>query len=79
MLSHGLLNRSAALEATVTNGTVSGLKEDAIGQDLVRTDAPATFGNSGGPAISDSATVLGVLTLILAVTGRRQPCRASIS
>ncbi len=64
VLSHELLNRSAALEATVTNGTVSGLKEDAIGQDLVQTDAPATFGNSGGPAISDSATVLGVLTFI---------------
>ena len=65
VLSHELLNQSASIEATVTNGAVSGIdKQDAIGQDLVQTDASASHGNSGGPAIGDDATVLGVLTFI---------------
>ena len=49
VLSHELLNQSARVEASVTNGTVSGFKMDAIGQDLMQTDAPAAHGNSGGP------------------------------
>jgi len=64
VLTHELLNQSAALEASVTNGAVSGLKPDAIGQDLVQTDAPATHGNSGGPAITDDASLVGVMTFI---------------
>jgi S1-C subfamily serine protease len=59
VLSHELLNQSATLEATVTNGAVSGIKQDAIGQDLIQTDAPASHGNSGGPAITDEAAVIG--------------------
>jgi len=66
VLSHELLDQRAAREASVTNGAVSGLKPDLIGQDLIQTDAPAAHGNSGGPAISDDATVLGVLTFISA-------------
>jgi rhodanese-related sulfurtransferase len=70
VLSHELLNNSAALEASVTNGAVSGVKPDVIGQDLVQTDAAASHGNSGGPAITNDATVLGVLTFIsLSPTG----------
>ena len=64
VLSHELLNQSATLEASATNGAVSGFKVDAIGQDLVQTDAPATHGNSGGPAVGDDSLVLGVLTFI---------------
>jgi S1-C subfamily serine protease/rhodanese-related sulfurtransferase len=65
VLSHELLNQSASIEATVTNGAVSGVdKKDAIGQDLVQTDAPAAHGNSGGPAIGADAAVLGVMTFI---------------
>jgi S1-C subfamily serine protease/rhodanese-related sulfurtransferase len=65
VLSHELLNQSASIEATVTNGAVSGIdKQDAIGQDLVQTDASAAHGNSGGPAVGDDSTVLGVLTFI---------------
>jgi S1-C subfamily serine protease/rhodanese-related sulfurtransferase len=60
---HELLNQSASIEATVTNGAVSGVdKKDAIGQDLVQTDAPAAHGNSGGPSIGSDAAVLGVMT-----------------
>ncbi|MEK7701943.1 MAG: cyclic nucleotide-binding domain-containing protein, partial [candidate division NC10 bacterium] len=64
VLSHELLNQSATLEASVTNGAVSGLKSDAIGQDLVQTDAPAAHGNSGGPAITDDASLVGVMTFV---------------
>ncbi len=64
VLSHELLNRSATLEAVVTQGGVSGVNVDAIGQDLVQTDASASHGNSGGPAITNDATVLGVLTFV---------------
>ncbi|MBM3221911.1 MAG: cyclic nucleotide-binding domain-containing protein [Candidatus Rokubacteria bacterium] len=64
VLSHELLNQSAGIEASVTNGAVSGIKVDAIGQDLVQTDAPAAHGNSGGPAVGDDSTVLGVLTFV---------------
>ena len=64
VLSHELLNKSAALDASVTSGTVSGLKMDAIGQDVIQTDAPAAPGNSGGPAVGHSGSVVGVLTFV---------------
>jgi len=64
VLSHELLNQSATVEASATNGTVSGFKMDAIGQDLVQTDAPATHGNSGGPAIGDDAQLIGVMDFV---------------
>ena len=62
VLSHELLNKSATLDASVTNGAVSGYKQDAIGQDFIQTDAAAAHGNSGGPAVSDDAKLVGVLT-----------------
>lgn len=61
VLSHELLGQSAALEASATNGAVSGFKQDTIGQKLMQTDAPAAHGNSGGPAVSDQATLVGVV------------------
>ena len=64
VLSHELLNKSAALEASVTNGAVSGFKQDQIGQGVIQSDAPAAHGNSGGPAVTDDATVVGVMTFI---------------
>ena len=64
VLSHELLNRSATLEASVTNGYVSGFPLDVIGQDTIQTDAAAAHGNSGGPAIGDDARLIGVLTFI---------------
>jgi S1-C subfamily serine protease/rhodanese-related sulfurtransferase len=64
VLSHELLNQSASIDASATNGAVSGIKMDAIGQDLVQTDAPAAHGNSGGPAVGEDATVLGVLSFV---------------
>ncbi|MBI4637594.1 MAG: cyclic nucleotide-binding domain-containing protein [Candidatus Rokubacteria bacterium] len=64
VLTHELLDKGVALEASVTNGAVSGINKDAIGQDLVQTDAPAAHGNSGGPAIGDDAALTGVMTFV---------------
>jgi hypothetical protein len=64
VLSHELLSKSAAIEATVTNGFVSSFKVDAIGQDVIQTDASAAHGNSGGPVVDSAGAVLGVLTFV---------------
>ena len=64
VLSHELLNASAKVEASVTNGAISGFKQDLSNQPVIQTDAPAAWGNSGGPAIGASGKVLGVLTFV---------------
>jgi S1-C subfamily serine protease len=64
VLSHELLNASAKVEASITNGAVSGFKQDRVGQPVIQTDAPAAWGNSGGPAIDASGKVVGVLTFV---------------
>lgn len=64
VLSHELLNASARMEASVTNGAISGFKQDRANQPVIQTDAPAAWGNSGGPAVSSSGTVLGVVTFV---------------
>jgi S1-C subfamily serine protease/rhodanese-related sulfurtransferase len=61
VMSHELLGRGARLEVSVTNGSVSGFKPDAIGQDMIQTDASAAHGNSGGPAVGDDAGLVGVM------------------
>ena len=64
VLSHELLNASAKVEASVTTGAISGFKEDVTNQPVIQTDAPAAWGNSGGPAVSSRGEVLGVLTFV---------------
>src|SRR5207247_7360978 len=64
VLSGELLNKSARLEASVTTGTISGFKQDAIGQDVIQTDASAAHGNSGSPAVGSRGTVVGVLSFV---------------
>lgn len=64
VLSHELLNASASMEASVTKGSVSGFKEDKAGHPVIQTDAPAAWGNSGGPAVDDRGAVVGVLTFV---------------
>jgi hypothetical protein len=63
VLSHELLNASAKVEASVTNGAVSGFKQDVANQPVIQTDASAAAGISGGPAVDDRGNVVGVLTL----------------
>lgn len=69
VLSHELLNQSSSVEASVTNGAVSGFKQDKNNHPVIQTDAPAAWGNSGGPAVDDRGTVVGVLTFVSLAPG----------
>ena len=69
VLSHELLDASASMEASVTNGAVSGFKQDRTGSPVIQTDAPAAWGNSGGPAVDDRGAVVGVLTFVSLAPG----------
>ena len=69
VLSHELLNASASMEATVTNGAVSGFKQDKSNHPVIQTDASAAWGNSGGPAVDDRGAVVGVLTFVSLAPG----------
>ena len=69
VLSHELLNASAKVEASVTSGAVSGFKQDITNQPVIQTDAPAAWGNSGGPAVDSRGEVLGVLTFVTFESG----------
>jgi S1-C subfamily serine protease len=69
VLSHELLSKSTMVQASVTNGAVSGLQVDESNNSIIQTDAPATFGNSGGPAVNDRGSVVGVLTFVSLAPG----------
>jgi len=69
VLSHELLNQSASLDASVTNGAVSGFKQDKANNPYIQTDAPAAWGNSGGPVINAKGELLGVLTFVSLAPG----------
>lgn len=57
-----LVDRSE-LVATVTTGTISSVRTAAGGSGtLFQTDADASQGNSGGPAVTSSGKVVGLLT-----------------
>jgi hypothetical protein len=61
--SHELLKQSAKFEASVTNGSISGFKQDRANQPVIQVDASAAAGVSGAPAVDGAGRVLGVLTL----------------
>ena len=69
VISHELLNSTSSMEASVTNGAVSGFKQDKTGNAVIQTDAPAAWGNSGGPAVDDRGAVVGVLTFVSLAPG----------
>lgn len=69
VLSHELLNQSAKVEASVTSGAISGFKQDVADNPVIQTDAPAAWGNSGGPAVNLHAEVTGVLTFVSLAPG----------
>jgi S1-C subfamily serine protease len=69
VLSHELLNQSAKVEASVTNGAISGFKQDVADNSVIQTDAPAAWGNSGGPAVNVHGEVTGVLTFVSLAPG----------
>ena len=64
VMYHDLLDKRSAVEASVTSGLVSSLKRDARGGSVIQTDAAASWGNSGGPAINEQGEVVGMLTFI---------------
>lgn len=64
VLYHELLDKRSAVEASVTSGRVSSLKRDTRGAPVIQTDAAASWGNSGGPAINERGEVVGILTFI---------------
>ena len=69
VLSHELLSKSTMVEPPVTNGAVSAIQADASNNPLIQTDAPASFGNSGGPAVNSRGIVVGVLTFVSLAPG----------
>ena len=69
VLSHELLNQSATVAASVTSGAISGFKQDRNNNPLIQTDAPAAWGNSGGPTVNDRGQVMGVLTFVSLAPG----------
>lgn len=69
VLTHELLNSTAKVEASVTSGAVSGFKQDVSNQAVIQTDAPAAWGNSGGPVIDAQGEVIGVLTFVSLAPG----------
>ncbi len=69
VLSHELLNQSATVAASVTSGAISGFKQDRNNNPLIQTDAPAAWGNSGGPTVNDRGQVVGVLTFVSLAPG----------
>jgi serine protease Do len=64
VMYHDLLDKRSAVEASVTSGRISSLKRDARGAPVIQTDAAASWGNSGGPAINEQGEVVGILTFI---------------
>jgi serine protease Do len=68
VLGHELLNATAKMEVSVTSGAVSGFRQDRTNQPVIQTDAPAAWGNSGGPALNEGGEVVGVLTFVTAAS-----------
>lgn len=58
----GVLDAESALEATITDGTVSAKKKTADGAPVIQVTTIISPGNSGGPAINDKGEVVGLAT-----------------
>ena len=50
------------LENSVSDGIISGFRDDSKGRSWVQTTAPASHGNSGGPLLTMDEKVAGVIT-----------------
>lgn len=57
------LTSNNLIQPTVTNGTISSIRNaSGVFSRLFQTDADASHGSSGGPAIDDSGRALGIVT-----------------
>jgi hypothetical protein len=50
------------LENSVSDGIISGFREDSNGRSWIQTTAPASHGNSGGPLLGMDGRVAGIVT-----------------
>jgi hypothetical protein len=53
------------LEATVTAGILSAIRDSGEGYKLLQTDAAVNHGNSGGPLVADNGSAVGVVSSIV--------------
>jgi hypothetical protein len=61
---HDFLSKKSRAEATVTFGRVSAFRLDVNERWILQTDAPISWGNSGGPAFSVRGEVVALATFI---------------
>jgi S1-C subfamily serine protease len=61
---HDFLSKKSRVEATVTFGRVSAFRLDVNERWILQTDAPISWGNSGGPAFNIRGEVVALATFI---------------
>ena len=61
---HDFLSKKSRAEATVTFGRVSAFRLDVNERGILQTDAPISWGNSGGPAFNAKGEVVALATFI---------------
>ena len=61
---HDFLSKKSRAEATVTFGRVSAFRLDVNERWILQTDAPISWGNSGGPAFNIKGDVVALATFI---------------
>jgi S1-C subfamily serine protease len=64
VLWHDFLSKKSRAEATVTFGRVSAFRLDVNERYIIQTDAPISWGNSGGPAFNIKGDVVALATFI---------------
>jgi len=61
---HDFLSKKSRVEATVTFGRISAFRLDVNERYIIQTDAPISWGNSGGPAFNIRGDVVALATFI---------------
>ncbi|HWU37118.1 MAG TPA: trypsin-like peptidase domain-containing protein, partial [Candidatus Acidoferrum sp.] len=61
---HDFLSKKSRAQATVTFGRVSAFRLDVNERWILQTDAPISWGNSGGPAFDTKGQVVALATFI---------------
>ncbi len=61
---HDFLSKKSRAEATVTFGRISATRLDVNERWILQTDAPISWGNSGGPAFNIKGEVVALATFI---------------